>query len=162
MGKIVLYTGRFQPFHNGHKRVIDLLVETFDLIKVALGEKRGEDFLDYTEREEIILNTFPNSRIEIYGVENLPKDHPDYFNWGNCVLKRVGKVDFVVTGKDSDNYVQDDFFRLDYPIILVPRFNGISGTEIRRKISANEQDWKNYVPQETQKIIDRKLKNGNK
>lgn len=159
MGKIVLYTGRFQPFHNGHKKVIDLLVETFELTKIALGEKRQGDILDYVEREEIILRTFPSSRIEIYRVEDLPMEHPNYFNWGDYVLNKAGKIDFVITGKDSDNHIQDDFFKLNYPIILVPRFDGISGTEIRRKIFSGEQDWRSYVPVETQKIIDRRKTN---
>lgn len=162
MGKIALYTGRFQPFHNGHRKVVEMLVETFDLTKIALGEKRAGDILSYSEREEMIRDTFQDYKIELYRIEDLPKEHPEYFNWGNYVLNKVGKVDFVVTGQDPDNYVQDDFFKLGYPIILVPRFEGISGTVIRQKILSGEQSWQRDVPLSSKRIIRDIIKNENK
>ena len=160
MVKTALYTGRFQPFHKGHKKVIDLLVETFDEIKIALGQKRDDDLLEYEEREEIIQKIFKESNLTLFRIADLFPNHPDYNHWGEYVINRVGKVDYVITGRDEDNFVEDDFFRLGYPIIIVPRYERISGTQIRRNISSGNSDWENYVPEETKNVIWRKLKDG--
>lgn len=162
MGKIGLYTGRFQPLHNGHKKVIDLLVETFDEVKIALGQKRNGDILDYSEREEIIQKTFPTSNVKLFRIIDLPQNHPDYNQWGSYVIDKVGSVDYIVTGRDDDNLIEDDFYELGYPIILIPRYQGISGTEIRRSIRNGNSHWEEYVPIKTKELIWKKFKDGKK
>jgi len=162
MGKIALYTGRFQPLHNGHKKVIDLLVGTFDEVKIALGERRNGDILDYLDREEIIQKTFPKSNIKLFRISDLPPNHPDYNQWGLYVINQVGSVDYIVTGRDEDNLVEDDFYNLGYPIILIPRYQGISGTEIRRSIMNRDFQWESQVPIKTKELIWRKFKDDGK
>lgn len=64
----VLYPGSFDPFHNGHRELVETAAYLFDEVVVAAirNPQKGEALFSLEEREEIIaesLSHLPNVRI---------------------------------------------------------------------------------------------------
>lgn len=60
--KTWLYIGRFQPFHNGHKLVVDTMLEEVDIAIICIGLSEWEDKnpYDYTTRLHFFTHTYSN------------------------------------------------------------------------------------------------------
>lgn len=97
--KIGLYVGRFQPFHQGHRLVVEKALKQCDRLIIAIGssqEKRTKkNPFSYEERKQLILRTFfadcyTSDRIIIVPVPDrlLYGDDP---SWGQYVLDQVEK-----------------------------------------------------------------------
>lgn len=64
----VLYPGSFDPFHNGHREIVETAAYLFDEVVVAAmcNPQKGEPLFDLDERRQIILESVahvPNVRI---------------------------------------------------------------------------------------------------
>lgn len=64
----VLYPGSFDPFHNGHREIVETAAYLFDEVVVAAmcNPQKGEPLFDLDERREIIHESIahvPNVRI---------------------------------------------------------------------------------------------------
>lgn len=77
----VLYPGSFDPFHNGHRELVETAAYLFDEVVVAAmrNPQKGEALFSLEEREEIIaesLNHLHNVRIVRFSklVVDLAKD----------------------------------------------------------------------------------------
>jgi nicotinamide-nucleotide adenylyltransferase len=142
-----LYIGRFDPFHLGHLKAYQLLESLVDEIKIGIGAQRKEDYFTLNERKKMVIQ---NTGIKPIYLEDLEEDHPFYLDWGKYVLEIVGNMDIVATGNE---YVREDFSNHNIPALWLPRYEGISGTEIRRKIQLGDDSWMGLVPEKTIEII---------
>lgn len=94
--KIGLYIGRFQPFHKGHKSVVETALKQCDKLVIAIGSSQEErtkrNPFSYKEREQMILRSFYAeelySRIIIIPVPDRT-EYSDDANWGKYVLDCV-------------------------------------------------------------------------
>jgi len=64
----VLYPGSFDPFHNGHREIVETAAYLFDEVVVAAmcNPQKGEPLFDLDERREIIHESIahvPNVRV---------------------------------------------------------------------------------------------------
>lgn len=100
--------------------------------------------------EERIKGVYGNTGVQPIELEDLDCDHPFYWDWGKYVLRKVEDVGIVATG---NNYVKEDFIKNSIPVLLLPRYDNISGTIIRSKISDGDDSWKLLVPEETKLLI---------
>ena len=142
-----LYIGRFDPFHLGHLRAYELLESFVDEIKIGIGAQRKEDYFNLSERRNMVIQ---NTQIEPIHLEDLEENHPLYQDWGKYVLGVVGNIDIVATGNE---HVREDFSNHKIPVLWLPKYDEISGTEIRRKIQFEDNSWKSLVPEKTIEII---------
>lgn len=142
-----LYLGRFDPFHLGHLKAYELLKSLVNEIKMGIGAQRKEDYFTLNERKNMI---FQNTKIKPVYLEDLEEGHPSYQDWGRYILGIVGDIDIIATGNGS---VREDFLNNNIPVLWLPRYGGIAGTEIRRKIQLGDGSWKNLVPEKTIDII---------
>ena len=142
-----LYVGRFDPFHLGHLKAHDLLCKIVDEVKIGIGAQRENDFLTIEER---IKGVYENTGVQPIELEDLESNHPLYWDWGEYVLGRIEYVEIVATGND---YVRDDFTKKNIPVLWLPRYDNISGTIIRNKISEKDDSWKLLVPEKTKLLI---------
>ena len=142
-----LYIGRFDPFHLGHLKAYDFLCKIIDEVKIGIGERRENDFLTLEER---ITGIYENTGVQPIELEDLDCNHPFYWDWGKYVLGKIEDIEIVATGND---YVGDDFIKNDIPVLWLPRYNNISGTLIRNKISEGDDSWKLLVPRKTKLLI---------
>jgi len=66
--KTCLFPGRFQPFHEGHRKCIEKILETCDRCVVMLREtgKTPKNPFDLAKREAMVRAAFPDeTRVEI-------------------------------------------------------------------------------------------------
>lgn len=61
--KTGVFVGRFQPFHDGHKKCIEKILETHDccIVLIRCTDKSDKNPLTYDERVTMISKTFPNT-----------------------------------------------------------------------------------------------------
>ncbi|MBT7009044.1 adenylyltransferase/cytidyltransferase family protein [Candidatus Peregrinibacteria bacterium] len=60
--KTGVFIGRFQPFHDGHKKCIEKILEKCDrcIVMMRETEKTDKNPFDLAQRKAMIRSTFPN------------------------------------------------------------------------------------------------------
>jgi len=162
--KIALYLGSFNPFHNGHLKVIKTALEDFGMDKVIIVPSmqnpwKKEKVLDIYKRI-IIISEYLNPRNKIRGM--IPYEYafegdinkiciidliekeliPPYYSYATLhALKNKYCNDeiFILVGEDTMNDISDWMnggqILQDYNFIVVDRpQNDISSTEIREML----------------------------
>jgi nicotinamide-nucleotide adenylyltransferase len=135
----IAFVGRFQPFHLGHKHVLEQFKEHDIVIVIGNGESRTqENPLSFEEREEIIDSCVEN---DIVTLENFESDE----EWVEKLVEKTGAEAVVsrnewtieAVQKSSDlEVLEQEFEKKDL----------YSGTEIRRRIRSGEE-WSYLVPE---------------
>ena len=152
--KIALYLGSFNPFHNGHLKVVKTALEDFGMDRVVIvpamqNPWKEEKVLDIDKRIDIITNSiftepiikslklFSNKRLFIDLIEK--ELIPPYYSYATLhALKNKYCNDkvFVLCGEDTMKSIPDWMnggqILQDYDFIVVDRpKNDISSTAIR-------------------------------
>ena len=165
----LIYIGRFQPFHNGHKHVIEEGLKISNNIIVFCGSSNQSRTLKnpftYTERRKCILNSFSNAyknKIYIKSLDDCEND----IEWIKNIEKKVQKIikntpenSIALLGhkKDNSSYYLKLFKKWKY--FEIKNFAEIDATYIRNIIfSTNakyqiENSIKKLVPPEVLKFI---------
>jgi len=163
---------RCQPFHNGHKRIIDQMLHECERVTVVLGsiDKRDKrNPFPFHDRKRMIKSVFPISwqekRIVVLGVPDISDD----LSWARYILRSV--EDHYVDNRDDSNYIKPDAYytgsQFDarwykeegMDITIVDRTDKsypiTSATMIRDLCEYRDDRWKTYVPKEAHSIIDK-------
>lgn len=129
----IVYIGRFSPFHNGHKAVIDHALTLANNVLVLVGStniaRNIRNPFTYEERAEMMMNSLPAS------VKFKPVKDDLYNNnvWVQSVQTATalltGKVALIGHKRDHTSFYLDMFPQWDY--IEVDDFGGINATRIR-------------------------------
>lgn len=160
--KIALYLGSFNPFHNGHLKVIKTALNDFKMDRVIIvptmqNPWKEEKVLDFNKRISILRfqlqeEFFPKQWLKI-GIDNIEKFLiPPYYSYATLhALKNKYCNDeiFVLCGedtmKDIPNWMNGEAIIQNYDFLIVDRpDNSISSTEIRDKVRKGE-DISKYV-----------------
>jgi len=151
---IALFIGRFQPFHNGHLKVIKNASREYKKIVIGIGSSQYSNTKDnpFTAEERKIMI---EKSLEYIGVKNyqiiLIPDINNPPRWVDHVLSIFSDFDVVI----SNNLLTKSLFsEKGYVVKETPIYekNKYSGKEIRKRIIKDEQ-WKNLVPYEVYNII---------
>ena len=151
-----LYIGRFQPFHKGHKSIVDKMLEECDKVIIAIGSAQECDTsknpFRYEWRRWMIEKIYPTmwDRIIILGIYD--RENPsDDNSWGEHVIenikKAINKVPDVIYQGIEDKHV-NWFNTLNIPIVEVDRgILDITGTKVRNALLNNHiLSFKAYMP----------------
>ena len=167
--KIALYLGSFNPFHNGHLKVIKTALNDFKMDKVIIvptmqNPWKEEKVLDIDIRRKIIWNSIRGTKLNSkfnfpYGIGDLslmvPVDLietkliPPYYSYATLhALKNKYCNDeiFVLCGedtiKDIPNWMNGEAIIQDYNFLVVNRSrNSISSSYIREMLrTRNKMD----------------------
>lgn len=161
--RIGLVHGRFQPFHNGHKFLVDKMLKECDYGIILIGSVEKKDKknpFSLEERKDMIKKIYKNNKKLFVGA-NIDLDSPYSKNaqWdvvlSSCVLSLVGKLPTkVYSGKDYSV----PWERVKVKINRFTRYDDISGTDIKKLIHNKKfEEVKNLVPKEVFKIIKEKF-----
>ncbi|MFB6116062.1 MAG: adenylyltransferase/cytidyltransferase family protein [Candidatus Nanosalina sp.] len=133
------FIGRFQPFHIGHKHVVEQFSDEELVIVIgSAGESRtDENPLNSDEREEIIRECLPE--IDIFHVEDFESDE----EWREEVLAKT-EVEAVVSGNERAQEIMKEEVEVVEPDYRNPEV--YSGSEVRRRIKGGEE-WSYLVPE---------------
>lgn len=146
--KSALFVGRFQPFHNGHLSVVEMVLEEFERVIMVIGsaEENLTEENPWTAGERISMIEasmraagIAAERCLIVPVRNIH----NYALWVDHVRQYVPPFECVYTGSEL---VQKCFERAGVPVIWVPRVNPVSGTMVRERIRKGEslEEFLNY------------------
>lgn len=176
----LVFIARAQPFHNGHKAVIERALELAHKVVVVVGSsfsaRNTRNPFTFEERKQMISSVFPKEtlvmsnqdgsqvadmrRLFIVPVSDYPYDD---LKWINAVQKVVDEtvpeakdVGLIGHSKDHTSYYLDIFPRWKNHV-EVSNVEGINATDIRNKLFEGEladvYDWSGFMPKEAKKVL---------
>jgi len=168
---------RCQPFHNGHKRIIDRMLSECEKVTLVLGsiDKRDKrNPFPFHDRKKMIKNVYNEgtnspwmNQIVVLGVPDISDD----LGWARYILRSVEdhwidnrnipeenyiKPDAYYTGSEFDArwYIDNgmevsivDRTDKEYPIT--------SATMIRDLCEYGDDRWKHYVPELAYSVVEK-------
>lgn len=142
-----IFPGRFQPFHEGHLMVVQGMRKACGNVTIVIcdeGKKSEEAPFSVDRRREMISAALLAKDImdaNIVVVRDMPNDE----EWVSHVLDAVGNPSepFVWSGNDA---VRAMFEAKGVQVKKVVPVPGIASEEIRRKMRANDPDWRKHIP----------------
>lgn len=137
----LVFVGRFQPFHKGHKAVIDAALEQAKEVVVVVGSsfaaRNIRNPFTFEERKAMIEACFDTSRVKVVPVSDFPYDDN---KWVNAIQRIVDEtvpdaqdVGLIGHSKDSTSYYLNIFPRWKNHI-EVSDVGGINATDIRKML----------------------------
>lgn len=154
-----LFIGRFQPFHNGHLKVIEEASKHYKLIIIGIGSSQYSNTIENpfsdVERKFMIDKTLNERKIKNYKIVFIPDIHNPP-KWVDHVLTIFSDFDIVLS---NNNFTGKLFSEKGFSVkkTLLYDKERYSGKVIRNKIMKNEM-WEDLVPKEVFNFI--KSKNG--
>ena len=164
MKDALVFIGRFQPFHNGHKAVIEAALEQAKEVVIVVGSSFAARSIrnpfTFQERKAMIESVFPTDRVKIVPVSDYPYDDN---KWINAIMKIVKStvpdaVDIGLIGhsKDSTSYYLEIFPEWKNHV-EVADVGGINATDIRKALFEGDltdvYDWRSFMPKEAKAVI---------
>ncbi|MBI5412095.1 nicotinamide-nucleotide adenylyltransferase [Candidatus Peregrinibacteria bacterium] len=157
MSSNILFIGRFQPFHRGHLWVIQQIMEQQSKMLIGIGSAQYKGTQDnpfsVKDRTRMIEAALEEAGIakNTYRIVPIPDIHDDAA-WPAHVRKLVAQeFDAVWTGRPLVKKLFQQYDRVK--IVNLIRWKGISATQVRRKMQANDETWRELVPQAVAGII---------
>jgi len=152
--KIGLVHGRFQPFHNGHKFLVDEMLKECDKAVIligSVGKKDEKNPWDINERIKMIKSIYKSNKKLFIGANiDLDSPHSKDAQWdvvlSSCVLSLTG---YLPTNIYAGIEYNVPWKRVKVKIKRFKRYNEISGTDIKRLIHEKRFDKiKKLIPKE--------------
>ena len=130
--KTALTIMRAQPFHLGHERIINQMLDESETVYVLIGSSQecrtDRNPFTYAERKQMIENVFGQTdRIVIKPIADLG----DYSRWANYIVTNLGFTpDAYYCGNDQDRalFAAIGINTVEFDRDILP----ISATEIRQ------------------------------
>ena len=155
---------RFQPFHNGHKSIIDKMLNESENITIILGsaQEHGtkKNPLDVPQRQKLVENIYgEKENIKILSLNDIDCDNDYWYKYVIKFLKKevpeFGFPDAYYCGDMENGHYYD---KGEFKIEIVNREEqkenkNISASEIREMISNHNDDWKKYIPKQNIDLI---------
>ena len=156
---------RFQPFHNGHKSIIDKMIKESENITIILGsaQESGTENnpLSVEKRIKLIQNIYGDKQnIKILSLNDEDCDSDAWYKIVINFLKEkaseFGFPDAYYCGDLENGHYYD---KGEFKIENVKReeqkgCKKISATEIRKMIKNHDENWKKYRPKKNVRLIE--------
>ncbi len=136
------FLGRFQPFHLGHKQVVEEYMDEFEELVLVIGSagksREEENPLTSEEREELIKECFPE--IQVFHLDDRESDE----KWIKDLEKKTG-AETVISGNDFVKELVREHTEMEIEAQKLHDPEIYSGTETRRRIRSGEE-WRYLTP----------------
>ena len=147
--EVVVYAGRFQPFHKGHYATYEHLLKKFGKQNVFIGTSNQQGGpkspFNFKEKREIMMKMFNIPSSQIVQVKNpyQPKEVLDKFDSKTTAfITVVGEKDEARLGgkyfKKYDGRPESGYIDQGYVYVAPAQPNAISGTDVRNWLSAGD------------------------
>ena len=148
---VVVYSGRFQPFHKGHYATYDNLIKKFGKDNVYIGTSDVTDNkkspFGFKEKKAIMMKMFGISSNKIFNVRNpyAPQEILNKFDSDTTgFITVVGEKDSSrLSGKYFTPYkgkVEQGYLDKGYVYASPAQPNAISGTDVRYWLSSGSEE----------------------
>lgn len=167
--KLGFVIGRFQPFHNGHKHLIETAYNNCDELVVFIGSAQESRTIKnpftFQERWRMLhdeLNVNGNRKILFAPLNDTNTNEEwvdsiaDEIRWYGDLCKDIGEYIFFCCDKDQSTKESNDLvdwlnietYRIDNP-------HGLNATDIRKMLfNGMEFQIIDFVPHSTLRVID--------
>jgi hypothetical protein len=147
--QVVVYAGRFQPFHKGHYATYEHLVKKFGKQNVFIGTSNQQGGprhpFNFKEKREIMMKMFNIPSSQIVQVKN-PYQPTEVLNKFDskttAFITVVGEKDEARLGgkyfKKYDGRPESGYLDNGYVYVSPAQPNAISGTDVRNWLSAGD------------------------
>jgi hypothetical protein len=147
--EVVVYAGRFQPFHKGHYATYEHLVKKFGKQNVFIGTSNQQGGprhpFNFKEKREIMIKMFNIPSSQIVQVKN-PYQPTEVLNKFDskttAFITVVGEKDEARLGgkyfKKYDGRPESGYLDNGYVYVSPAQPNAISGTDVRNWLSAGD------------------------
>jgi len=180
---VLVFIGRFQPFHLGHKQVIDKALTLAERVFVLIGSSNrsrdGRNPFTFDERKKMILNTygfnsFLSNKLDFQRIHPIPLNDVMYNDetWieqvqtlvNSEILKVINNSETVWVSGINDISIGLIGCKKDntsYYLSLFPTwksepvdfFDSINATNIRDDFFEDKNDWQTAVSTETKTFL---------
>lgn len=159
----IVFIGRFQPFHLGHKFIIDNALDEAKKVIVVVGSYRTslspKNPWTFEERKELILAGMPketHNRLIIVPLRDYMYSDLTWItslqNIVSSLVEKNATVKIIGHFKD-DSSIYLTFFP-QWPLLKQPNFEGIDGTDIRHDYFRNDYCFVTKVPYQVSLWLD--------
>lgn len=160
-----LIVGRFQPFHIGHKYIIEKALNSVDILYICVSsyDKHGTERnplsgdVRYEIMYEALSDYITDGRIILIPLDDLKGEDNNNPDWGDYLMSKVieytkgYRIDALIGGEEvcRSNWFSPKI--MDYlRIISIPKSDiNVSATKIRDMIIADDKSYVNYLPYKT-------------
>lgn len=140
--KVSFVIGRFQPFHNGHKYLIDQAFKQSDIVIVFIGSvQESRTFKNpytFEQRRAMILDTYSDKAIKVVPLLDNTSDEL-WVKTVKEVLKEYEDPIFVTFNKDSETEESNNLLSC-FKTINIEQDIVLNATDIREKILVKDED----------------------
>jgi nicotinamide-nucleotide adenylyltransferase len=149
-----LFIGRFQPFHNGHLKVIQKLSKKYEEIIIGIGSSQYNNTFDNPfssdDRRLMIIESLKSVDVTNFKIVLIPDIHNPP-KWVDHVLSIISDFDIIISNNPLTKKL---FLEKGYEVKKTVLYNKskFSGKEIRKRIR-NDEKWDDLVPPQVLKII---------
>ena len=146
--KTGLVIGRFQPFHLGHKFLMEEALKVCEMITIEIGSSNiidNHNPYSCEKREKFIEAFINDSGIEDRVVGIIPiEDDPDDDVWLSKLIESTGKFDVSI---GDNQWVNGIFEKAKIPVVGIGFYRReiLEGTTIR-KLMKERKKWEDRVP----------------
>lgn len=159
----LVFIGRFQPFHIGHKAVIDEALKQAKQVIILIGSanlaRSTRNSFTAQERETMILGAFTDAeqdRIHCVGLDDALYNDQKWLMYVQQSVNSVtqsadAKVGLIGHSKDSSSYYLSLF--PNWQSVSVPNFEGLSATPIRESYLLGAVPTSSKVPESSQQVM---------
>lgn len=145
----LVFIGRFQPFHNGHKAIVDAAVKQAKEVIIVVGSsfasRNIRNPFTFEERRQMIKSVFPQDNVKVVPVSDYPYDDNKWVHAVQNVVRGAMRwsadpirIGLIGHEKDGSSYYLKIFKPLGWGNVSVPNVNGINATDIRKHIFGGE------------------------
>jgi len=163
---VLVTIGRYQPFHNGHKAIIDTALLQAKQVIVVVGSsfaaRNIRNPFTFEERKAMIKAVFPQDTVKVVPVADYPYDDSKWVvaiqNLVHGAIASNGWTDFppkiglIGHQKDGTSYYLNIF--PTWGSVSVPNVDGINATDIRRNFFEAEYYWHD-LPEKVYDYVDK-------
>jgi bifunctional NMN adenylyltransferase/nudix hydrolase len=139
----LVFIGRFQPFHNGHKAVVDTALEKAKEVIIVVGSsfasRNTRNPFTFAERKAMIKAEYPQDNVKVVPVSDYPYDDNKWVVAIQSVVygameftADASKIGLIGHEKDGSSYYLKIFPK--WGSESVPNVAGLHATDIRDEI----------------------------
>ena len=162
--KVGVYIGRFQPFHNGHKAVLEQATKDNDLVVLLIGRSAGPPTFknpwSYLDRMDMIYNiglklaVDNDSCVCIFPLDDVPGDDAAWVAQVKARVQEmvatlketeVPEISLYGCDKDASTYYLSLFPEWKQALFKLHSIHSINATDIRKKYFSDAK-WRPYQP----------------
>lgn len=149
-----LVIGRFQPFHEGHRYLVEQIADDADEVVVGIGSAgqshTAADPFTSGERVQMVSSVLESIETRCFSIPIRDVDRNAM--WVGHIETLCPAFDVIYT---NNPFVERLFAEADYEVRGTPlhRRETYRGSEVRRRMLAGE-DWRHLVPDPVEAVVD--------